>query len=101
MKNQIFLRHAKTNVKILFRKIRQKIFNPKKINIINFLKTPLRYFTDSKDKLAKTYVREIVRLHGVPVSIVSNHDPLFTSKFWERLQGAMGTELNFSTVYYS
>ena len=37
---------------------------------------------DSLEKLAKLYVDEIVRLHRVPVSIVSNQDPRFTSRFW-------------------
>jgi len=32
-------------------------------------------------KLAQLYIREIVRLHGVPSSIVSNRDPRFTSRF--------------------
>jgi hypothetical protein len=53
---------------------------------------------DSLDKLAELYVREIVRLYGVPISIVSNRNPLFTSKFWERLQSVMRTKLNFSTL---
>jgi len=35
--------------------------------------------TDSVDKLAKIYVNKIVRLHGVPTSIVSDRDPRFTS----------------------
>ncbi|KAL4025982.1 hypothetical protein IC575_014388 [Cucumis melo] len=39
---------------------------------------------------------EIVRLHGVPVSIVSDRDARFTSKFWKGLQTAMGTRLDFS-----
>jgi len=56
--------------------------------------------TDSMDKLGELYVREIVRLHGVPISIVSDRDPRFTSKFWEKLQNAMGTKLNFSTAYH-
>ena len=42
---------------------------------------------------------EIVRLHGVPVSIVSDRDPRFTSKFWNNLHKAMGTKLDFSTAF--
>ena len=51
------------------------------------------------EKLAKIYVDEIVRLHGAPVSIVSDKDPKFTSKFWPKLQDASGTQLNFSTAF--
>jgi hypothetical protein len=54
---------------------------------------------DSLEKLAELYVRE-GRLHGVPVSIVLDRDSRFTSKFWECLQGAMGTKLHFSTAYH-
>ncbi|KAL4017814.1 hypothetical protein IC575_021386 [Cucumis melo] len=46
------------------------------------------------------YMSEIVRLHGVPVSIVSDRDARFTSKFWRGLQTAMGTRLNFSTAFH-
>jgi hypothetical protein len=56
--------------------------------------------SDSMQKMAELYIREIVRLHGVPNSIVSGRDPRFTSKFWGRLQDAMGTRLNFSTAYH-
>jgi hypothetical protein len=56
--------------------------------------------TDSMDKLAELYVREIVRLHGVPISIVSDRDPRFTSRFWEKLQSAMRTKMNFITAYH-
>ena len=56
--------------------------------------------SDSLDKLARLYVAEIVRLHGVPVSIVSDRDPRFTSHFWKSLQKAMGTRLHFSTAFH-
>ena len=39
----------------------------------------------SMDRLAELYVEEIVRLHGVPLSIVSDKDPRFTSRFWKEL----------------
>jgi transposase InsO family protein len=55
---------------------------------------------DSMQKMTELYIREIVRLHGVPVSIISDRDPRFTSKFWRGLQEAMGTKLNFSTAYH-
>ncbi|KAL0543848.1 hypothetical protein IC582_018953 [Cucumis melo] len=49
---------------------------------------------------AELYMSEIVRLHGVPVSIVSDRDARFTSKFWKGLQTAMGTRLDFSTAFH-
>jgi hypothetical protein len=41
--------------------------------------------TDSMERLADLYVREIVRLHGVPISIVSDRDSWFISRFQEKL----------------
>ena len=55
---------------------------------------------DSLEKLAQLYVDEIVRLHGVPVSIVSDRDPRFTSRFWPSLQTTLGTRLHFSTAFH-
>ena len=55
---------------------------------------------DSLEKLAHLYVDEIARLHGVPVSIVSDRDPRFTSRFWPSLQAALGTRLHFSTTFH-
>ncbi|KAL2237891.1 UNVERIFIED_CONTAM: Transposon Tf2-11 polyprotein [Sesamum indicum] len=55
---------------------------------------------DSLDKLAGLYISEIVRLHGVPISIVLDRDPRFTSRFWESLQMALGTKLHFSTAFH-
>ena len=55
---------------------------------------------DSLEKLAQLYVDEIVRLHGVPVSIVSDRDPRFTSRFCPSLQTALGTHLHLSTAFH-
>ena len=44
----------------------------------HFLPVQLDY---SMDRLAELYVSEIVKLHGIPLSIVSNRDPWFTSRF--------------------
>ena len=55
---------------------------------------------DSLEKLAQLYVDEIVRLHGVPVSIVSDRDPRFTSRFWPSLQTTLGTRLYFGTTFH-
>ncbi|KAI5348622.1 hypothetical protein L3X38_001509 [Prunus dulcis] len=56
--------------------------------------------TYSLTRLAKLFVDEIVRLHGAPVSIVSDRDARFTSRFWKCLQKAMGTRLQFSTAFH-
>ena len=48
----------------------------------------------------KLYIREIIRLHGVPVSIVSDRDPGFTTHFLESFQRAMGKQLMMSTAFH-
>ena len=42
----------------------------------------------------------MVRLHGVPISIVSNRDPWFTSRLWPSIQRALGTILNLRTTFH-
>ena len=54
----------------------------------------------SVSKLAELFISEIVRLHGVPVSTVSDRDPRFTSHFWRSFHEALGTELHMSSVYH-
>jgi hypothetical protein len=56
--------------------------------------------TNSVDKLAKIYINEVVRLHGIPVSIVSDRDPRFTSRLWPIIQHALGTRLDMSTTFH-
>ena len=54
----------------------------------------------SMEQLEKLYMDNTVRLHGTPVTIVSDRDPIFTSKLWKEFQEAMGTELRFSTAFH-
>jgi len=55
---------------------------------------------DGAAVLAKKYVSEIVKLHGVPVSIVSDKDSKFTSAFWRAFQAKMGTKVQMRTTYH-
>ena len=54
----------------------------------------------SLERLVQLYLKEIVVRHGVPVSIVSDRDPRFTSRFWKKFQEHLGTKLNMSTTYH-
>jgi len=51
-------------------------------------------------QLADLYISRIVSLHGVPLEINSDRGSLFTSRFWESFQNAMGTRLSFSTAFH-
>ena len=63
----------------------------------HFLPINMKY---SLEKLAKLYLDEIVRLHGVSISIVSDRDPRFVSRFWKQMQRVLGTKLSLSTTYH-
>nr|GEX05263.1 putative reverse transcriptase domain-containing protein [Tanacetum cinerariifolium] len=52
--------------------------------------TPTRE-TDPMDKLARIYLKEVVTRHGIPVLIISDHDPSFASNFWRSFQNVLGT----------
>ena len=54
----------------------------------------------SVGKLAQYYIHEIVRLHGVPASIMADRDSRFTSRFWQSFQEVMGTETLMSLAYH-
>ena len=51
-------------------------------------------------KLAKLYVKHIMCLNGVAVSVVFDRGSIFTSRFWQKLQEAMGTKLDLSTAFH-
>ncbi|GJT40263.1 putative reverse transcriptase domain-containing protein [Tanacetum coccineum] len=52
------------------------------------------------ERLTRLYLKEIVCRHGVPVSIISDRDPRFASRFWTSLQKSLGTNLDMSTAYH-
>ncbi|GJV33412.1 reverse transcriptase domain-containing protein [Tanacetum coccineum] len=55
---------------------------------------------DSMETLTRLHIKEIVSRHGVPISIISDCDSHFTSRFWQSLQNALGTQLDMSTTYH-
>ncbi|GJW42142.1 putative reverse transcriptase domain-containing protein [Tanacetum coccineum] len=52
------------------------------------------------ERLARLYINKIVARHGVPVSIISDCDSYFTSRFWQSLQKALRTRLDLSIAYH-
>ena len=65
------------------------------IKSTHFIPFRVGQFTET---LAERYMQEIVRLHGVSVSIVSDRDTRFLSHFWQSLQISLGSKLKFSTA---
>lgn len=54
----------------------------------------------SSSIVADAFIRNIVKLHGLPRTIVSDRDKTFTSAFWQYLMKLQGTQLCFSTAYH-
>ncbi|CAI7878064.1 unnamed protein product [Closterium sp. NIES-53] len=61
--------------------------------------TPCRTTITSKET-AKLFISTVVRLHGLPSTIISDRDPKFTSKFWQETWAQYGTRLQFSSSYH-
>ncbi|GKE29320.1 putative reverse transcriptase domain-containing protein, partial [Tanacetum coccineum] len=55
---------------------------------------------DPLDKLARLYLNRVVARHGIPASIICDHDGRFTSNFWRSFQKALGTDISMSTAYH-
>ncbi|KAJ0511666.1 putative nucleotidyltransferase, Ribonuclease H [Helianthus annuus] len=63
----------------------------------NFLSLPPSFTSTT---VASVFVNEIVRLHGIPVDIVTDRDPRFMTDFWKELHRLHGTSLSYSTAYH-
>ncbi|GKE39406.1 putative reverse transcriptase domain-containing protein [Tanacetum coccineum] len=61
--------------------------------------TPMRE-TDSMEKLARMYLKDVVTRHGIPVLIIYDRDLRFASNFWRSLQKPLGTNLDMSITYH-
>ena len=67
--------------------------------------TKYAHFIPWKEKgnaknLAKVILKEIIANHGIPQSIISDKDKLFTSKFWNTWTRQLGTKIKLSTAYH-
>lgn len=56
--------------------------------------------TNFLEVLAKLYIKEVVRLHGTPLSIISGRDTRFTIEIWRSVQEDKGFKLAFSTAFH-
>ncbi|CAM8931013.1 unnamed protein product [Rhodiola kirilowii] len=63
----------------------------------HFIPVKISYLSE---QYARIYIDEIVRLHGVPISIIFDRGTQFTSKFWRSVQEALGTQLHLSTAFH-
>ncbi|WMV29279.1 hypothetical protein MTR67_022664 [Solanum verrucosum] len=55
---------------------------------------------DLAEDYAKHYINEIVWFHGVPLSIIINRGPQFTSHFWKSFQKGLGTQVHLNTSFH-
>ena len=63
----------------------------------HFLQVQVTY---SAENYAKLYIKDIVKFHGVPLSIISDRGTQFTSHFWKALQSGIGTKVKISTAFH-
>jgi hypothetical protein len=54
----------------------------------------------SAPTVAKIFIDNMYKLHGLPTSVVTNRDPVFLSKFWKELFTIQGVNLLFSSAYH-
>ena len=51
-------------------------------------------------EVAAVFLQQVVRLHGLPSSLISVRDPIFTNHFWRRLLELLGIHANRSTAFH-
>ncbi|WMV13915.1 hypothetical protein MTR67_007300 [Solanum verrucosum] len=78
-------------------KVEQKKPGDRMTKSAHFIPVKVSY---SAEDYAKLYLREMVRLHGVPLSIISDRGTQFTSQFWKSFQKGLGTRVKHSTTFH-
>ena len=73
------------------------VFVDKLTKVVHYVATTMQVTAPG---LASLFLREVVRLHGVPKSILSDRDPRFTANFWSAFWSRLGTKLAMSTAYH-
>ena len=73
------------------------VFVDKLTKMVHYVATTT---TVTAPELARLFLREVVRHHGVPDSILSDRDPRFTAHFWRNFWSCLGTKLTMSTAYH-
>ena len=61
---------------------------------------PIRDGQKTAEGCAKLFLQNIWKLYGLPSSIISDRDPLFTCKFWAELMGRLDIRLRKSTAFH-
>ena len=56
--------------------------------------------TYSAEDYARLYIQDVVRLHGVPVSIISDRAAQFTTQFWNFFYKGLDLKVNLSTTFH-
>ena len=72
-------------------------FTCKLTKMVNFVS--LDFENSSAEQVARLFVDNIWRLHGMPSKIISDRDPRFTSAFWEEVFRLVGTKLGRTTAF--
>lgn len=73
------------------------VFVDKLTKMVHYVATTT---TVTAPELSQLFMREVVRLHGVPESILSDRDPRFTAHFWRAFWDQLGTKLTMSTAFH-
>lgn len=50
--------------------------------------------------VAKKFIKTVVKLHGLPKSIILDRDLIFLSRFWQKFFKMLGTQLKMSSIYH-